>query len=310
MEKKTKSIICLLSVLVLSLMGATHSNAFEVNETEMEYTVNILFCQYTIRGIHYQPEPDTGKPLLVLVHGASYGKWMWDVPDYSWVDRFVANLGYPVLVIDRLGYGDSNHPNGDILTPRFQAETLKQLLDEVRQSQGQRSIIWAGHSMGALLGNMIAGESNLIDGLITISWLHGQNSMDGFSLTELLPMLKDDYFTYTDESRIEKFYYAEGADPEIIAFDSQRAEPTPRASFWAITDPDQYVLELIDIPVLLAAGEFDNFWEDIDLETEAALFTNASVTTYLQEDAGHTSLLHLSHSFFLDEMENWLVTNF
>lgn len=311
MKRKVKNIIVMLSVLVISLMGVAHGNAFDVDETEMEYTVNIFFCQHTIRGIHYQAVPDTGKPLLVLVHGATYGKWMWNVPGYSWVDHFVAGLGYPVLAIDRLGYGDSSHPNGDLLPPRIQVHTLKQLLYRVRQStHGQRPIIWAGHSMGALFGNMIAGESDLLDGLITIGWEHGQQSMVGDSLTELLELIEDDYITYTDEMRTESFYYIEGADLGTIVYDNLRAEPMPRGSLWAFTYPDQWVLGLIDIPVLLAAGQYDALWENIDLEAETDLFTNASVTTFLQEDAGHTNLLHLSHESLLDAVHGWLETYF
>ncbi len=309
MERKNKIFICLLTVLILSMMG-TPINAFEINATDAEYNVNTLFSEYTIRGIHYQPEPDTDKPLLVLVHGSSYGKWMWDVPGYSWVDHFVADLGYPVLAIDRLGYGDSSHPNGDLLTPCFQARRLKQLLNQVRQSQGQRPIIWVGHSMGALHGNMIAGESDLIDGLITIGWIHGQPAMGEFSLTNLIAFLEDDYFTNTDEERTEMFYYLEGADPDIIAYDNMLAEPTPRGSIWSLLGPDKCVLEYIDIPVLLAAGEYDALWEGKDLEAEANLFSNASVTTFLQEDAGHVNILHLSQESLLDAIDSWLETYF
>ncbi|MCG8640272.1 MAG: alpha/beta hydrolase [Desulfobacterales bacterium] len=307
MKKKIMIIVCLLSVLVTPLTGIAHSNDFEMNATDKDYTVNILFSQYTIRGVHYQPVPDTGKPLLVLVHGATYGKWMWDVLGYSWIDRFARQEGYPILVIDRLGYGDSSRLNGDILTPRCQVHTLKQMLCQIRQSQGQRPIIWAGHSMGALFGNMIAGESSLIDGLIAIGWVHGRETLVGPPPTAFL---KGDYITYTDEERTASFYHVEGADPQIIAYDNQRAEAAPRGGVWSGIDPDRYVLGFIDVPVLLAAGQYDALWEDIDLTAEAALFTNAPVTIFLQPDAGHTNLLHYTHTLFLDVLENWLTTSF
>jgi hypothetical protein len=150
---------------------------------------------------------------------------------------------------------------------------------------------------------MIAGESDLIDGLVTIGWIHGDASMIGPSLTAYL---EDDYIIWSDEERTSAFYYEEGADPEIIAYDNLYAEPMPRGAAWSSLTLDRFVLGLIDIPVFLAAGQYDALWEDIDLEAEAELFTNALVTTFLQEDAGHTNLLHLSHSLFLDEVDYWL----
>ena len=163
---------------------------------------------------------------------------MWDVPGYSWVDHFSAGLCYPVLAIDRLGYGESSHPNGDILTPRCQVHTLKQVLAQVRQTENNRSIIWAGHSMGALFGNMIAGESDLIDGLITIGWVHGEERLVGPSFTAFLK----DYISYTDQERITSFYYEAGADQQIIDYDNEHAEAAPRGSIWSGIDPDPVVL--------------------------------------------------------------------
>jgi pimeloyl-ACP methyl ester carboxylesterase len=260
--------------------------------------------------VWHQPVPDTGKPLLVLVHGATYGKWMWDVPGYSWIDHFVADLGYPVLTIDRLGYGDSSHPNGDLLTPRCQVHTLKQVLRQVSDSLEQRPIIWVGHSMGALFGNMIAGETDLLDGLISIGFLHGEQTSMDLSPSTLLQYMTEDYITMTDEERTASYYYTQGADPEIIDYDNQRAEPVPRGAMWSVLKPDSLVLGYIDIPVLLASGQYDALWEEIDLAAEADLFTNALVTTFVQENAGHTNLLHQSSLTLLDEIDSWLITYF
>ncbi|WP_287038592.1 alpha/beta fold hydrolase [Desulfobacter sp.] len=299
--------ICFLSFVVMSFAGVSHSHAFEVQSSNQEYSVSTLLCSYTIRGVWHQPVPDAGKPLLILVHGATYGKWMWDVPGYSWINHFVADLGYPVLTIDRLGYGESSHPNGDLLTPRCQVYTLKQVLDQVSNSLGQRPIIWVGHSMGALFGNMIAGETDLLDGLISIGFLHVQQTSTGPSLLECLA---DDYVSWTNEERTTAFYYMQGADPEIIDYDNQCAEPMPRGAIWSSIKPDLLVLGRINLPVLLASGQYDALWEEIDLAAEAGLFTNALVTTFVQENAGHTNLLHQSNVTLLDEIESWLVTYF
>lgn len=307
MKRKTMKFIYFLSIIVISLACINHCHAFEVQSSNQDYCVSTLFSSYIIRGVWHQPVPDTGKPLLVLIHGATYGKWMWDIPGYSWINHFVADLGYPVLTIDRLGYGESSHPNGDLLTPRCQVYTLKQVLRQVSDFLGQRPIIWVGHSMGALLGNMIAGETDLFDGLISIGFLHGQQVSAGPSL---LVYMAGDYISWTDEERSTAFYYMQGADPEIIDYDNQRAEPMPRGAIWSGIKPDLLVLGRINLPVLLASGQYDALWEEIDLAAEADLFTNASVTTFVQENAGHTNLLHQSNLTLFDEIENWLVDYF
>lgn len=297
----------ILTALLLTQLIINPSHAYEVSVVEKEYDARCAFRSLTIRGDHYRPEPDTGKPLLLLVHGSTYGKWMWDVPGYSWVEFFVAQHGYPVLAIDRLGYGGSSRPDGDILTPRCNARSMKQVLWQVRREDRLRQIIWIGHSLGGLVGNMIAGESNLIDGLITMGWVHEQETITGPPISDFL---KSDYVAWTDAERTEAFYHLPGAEQDIIDYDNARAQPTPRGTIWSIRDPDLGVLSSIDVPVLLAAGEFDALWIDIDLDAEAALFESAPVTTYLQQDAGHMNILHSTNQSLLDEVITWILAHF
>ncbi len=299
--------IYLLSVLIIAFTSIAHSASFEVQPINQEYPVKVLLRTHTIRGVHYQPMPDTGKPLLVLVHGATYGKWMWDVPGYSWVDHFVGDLGYPVLLIDRLGYGESSHPNGDLLTPHFQAKALKKMLCQIKASQGERPIVWVGHSMGAFFGNIVAGETTLLDGFINIGFLHEQQNMLEGSPMDLLA---GDYIFLTDQQRTAAFYYMQEVDQDIIEYDNLHAEPMPRGSIWSGLKLDKLVLGSIKIPVLLVCGEYDRIWKKIDLEAEAALFKNAQTTTFLQKNAGHTNLLHHSCGTLFDKIDNWLATHF
>ena len=297
-----------LLVLLFLQLYAGKCEAFEVDPLEKTYDIRILFSKNTIKGRYYRPEPDMGKPLLVLIHGATYGRWMWDVPGYSWIDFFVVQLGYPVLAIDRLGYGASSHPNGNILTPRCQVQSLKQVLVKVKQESGQRRIIVIGHSMGGLLGNMIAGETRLLDGLITIGWLHGEKE------TQIGPpfssILKNSYVTWKDAEREAAFYNVHDADRKIVAHDNSRSYPMPRGSTFSFFSPDRFVLSQINIPVLLVAGEKDALWADIDLEAESSLFEKTRVATYVQKNAGHTCMLHRSYRSLLDTISNWLEENF
>lgn len=95
-----------------------------------------------------------------------------------------------------------------------------------------------------------------------------------------------------------------------VDYDNSQACSMPRGSILSFLNPDRFVILLIDIPVLLVDGEYDALWVDIDLEAKAALFKNASVTTYLQSDAGHTCMLHLTYQSLFHVIDNWMEENF
>ncbi len=156
---------------------------------------------------------------------------------------------------------------------------------------------------------MIAGEScGFLDGLITIGWIHGQEIEVGPLFEEYLA--QGDYVTWTDEERTTAMYYLDGADLDIIDYDNTYAYPMPIGSLLAAFDPDCFVIKLINVPVLLVAGEYDALWVDIDLEAEATLFEKATVTTFLQSDAGHTCMLHQTYQTLLDAAHDWLEVEF
>ena len=48
---------------------------------------------------------------ILLMHGLSYTKESWDFPGYS-VAQKLAEAGYAVIAIDRLGYGESKLQSG------------------------------------------------------------------------------------------------------------------------------------------------------------------------------------------------------
>lgn len=277
-----------------------------VMETK-SYDVKVLFKTNVIKGILYKPVPDQSKPLIVAVHGTTYGKWMWDVPGCSWVDYFTKELGYPVLAIDRLGGGDSSKPNGDLLTPCYELKALKDFLSQVKEENINRKIIWAGHSMGCLFGNLIAADSDLIDGLINLGWMHSKMGIAGPPVTEFLT---NNYIEWTPEQRRDAFYYLAGADLGVIKYDNSNSYAMSRGSGLGSLGLDKFVIPNIEKPVFLSIGEYDGLWENPDLNLESQLYENAVVTTFLQEDAGHVNLLHLSYLSLLDSIGDWLEVSF
>src|SRR5258708_38656918 len=112
--------------------------------------------------------PATGTPSVVqlLVHGATYNRYYSDWPYrpdfYSYVRQMVG-AGYATLNIERLGYDRSTHPLSTLVTLPNGTETLRQVVDKLRNGEiGGRAVsraVWVGHSLGTLHWRLGASRS-------------------------------------------------------------------------------------------------------------------------------------------------------
>src|SRR5258706_544827 len=89
----------------------------------------------------------TSPTAVVLMHGLSYTKESWDFPGYSYAQK-LAEAGYAVFAVDRLGYGESKLANGYNVTHEAYADMAHQIVDQLR-SQGFSHVVLGGHSAGA-----------------------------------------------------------------------------------------------------------------------------------------------------------------
>ncbi|PVH74849.1 alpha/beta-hydrolase, partial [Cadophora sp. DSE1049] len=129
---------------------------------------------YTIVGTFCEPEvlvEGRRDTVQLLVHGATYTRGLWtdwtgDGFDerYSWVAA-ASKAGYPTLAIDRLGNGDSSHPD-PILAVQYpvEVETIHQIILKLRAGTlppplaGRKfnKVVYVGHSYGSIIGNALA----------------------------------------------------------------------------------------------------------------------------------------------------------
>lgn len=281
--------------------------AHEVSTESVSFETVFLSEPMEVSAVWHRPDMSGDKPLLVMVHGGTYGKWLWDVPGASWKDYFTREKGYPMLAVDLPGYGSSSHPCGDLMTPMAYARVISQVLESVK-AQTDRKIIYIGHSIGAMAGNIIAGSGGgMIDGLATLGWAHYDNPFDASDF-ELLNL--EDYFVIPTEARRSLMYFGSGADESVINFDMEHAHRFARGNMWYKLQSDRGLLHRITIPVFLSIGEQDYLRGDYSLETEKNLFTGASsVTTYLQPEAGHTGMLHRNYRVLLAHLDAWVQRN-
>ena len=248
---------------------------------------------------------------ILLMHGLSYTKEAWDVPGYS-VAQKLAEAGYAVIAVDRLGYGESKLPDGYDVTHEAYADMAHQLVDQLRAA-GFSHVVLAGHSAGAGTTELEAGLYGGVDAIMSMGWHHrpsNQLGQDFFTGDYLRAAQHDyDYFLGTPEHRAEMFYNSD-ADPAVVAADTAAAVPTPSGEIFSIgKQPSRLVVGNIKVPVFLQFGDSDKLFEVQYATQHAAEFrSSVSVTVDIVKDAGHTFMLTPGGKVGLDHMVDWLRT--
>jgi pimeloyl-ACP methyl ester carboxylesterase len=98
-------------------------------------------------------------PLIIAVHGGTYTSRYFDVPGYSLFSQ-AAEVGVPILAPDRPGYGESVELSELESTLRGNATFLRQALGDAwnRYGGSAQGIVLVGHSIGAAISMIVAGE--------------------------------------------------------------------------------------------------------------------------------------------------------
>jgi pimeloyl-ACP methyl ester carboxylesterase len=248
---------------------------------------------------------------VLLLHGLSYTKETWDFPGYS-VARKIAEAGYAVFAVDRLGYGESKLENGYRVTHEGYADMASQMVEQLR-AQGFSHVVLAGHSAGAGTTELEAARYGGVDAIIPMGWHHRPSNQLGqdFFTGDYLRAAQDDYeyFLGTPQHRAEMFYTA-SADPAVVEADTKAAVPTPSGEIFSIgKQPSRLLVGMIKVPVFLQFGDSDRLFEVEYAKMHAEEFRSSpSVTVDIVPDAGHTFMLTKNGLAGTDRMVNWLVS--
>jgi pimeloyl-ACP methyl ester carboxylesterase len=229
------------------------------------------------------PTHGTPTTIMLLAHGGTYNSAYWSWPQdpafYSFVWRALA-AGYGVLAIDRLGDGQSSHPDATLDTFTAQAATLHQVITALRTgttATGRRwvHVIEIGHSFGAAeIAQQLTTYPHDADAVILTGSGHAV-SVETTTLTHtgftpaagLLPdrfaTLGPGYLTSTTQAvRDQLLYNHNDSDPAVRAYDQSTrdtlalTESTTRpANLIALTQG-------LRIPTLLLDGQFDPHYCD------------------------------------------------
>jgi pimeloyl-ACP methyl ester carboxylesterase len=278
----------LLLVLALVWTAAAPARA-ELTPTPIPFA---LHDGNRIVGFHY-PAAARRAPLLVMIHGASDTHTVFDFAPGFRAARELAALGFPVLALDRVGYGQSSHPNGDTLDFDTSAGYVHEVIQAVRRGalgRAPAAVVLLGPSAGADVTIVEAGTYHDVDGVIVCS--HSSELQPAlFQVDVNAWFAQGDYFDFGADFRTQFFYARPFAIPFIVALDNATRSLVPRAEIAsALGSLSAPFRALIDVPVLLMQADHDALFVPRD---DSALFSGSpDVRFRLIRFSGHKMFEH------------------
>ena len=335
--------LCVLVVTGLTLLSSplflAHTSAEASNQCTRQ-TLPITLSpvdptSYTLVGWLCGKAPLPGRTLQVLLHGGTYNHTYWDTaykPQlYSYVDA-MTKAGYATFMLDRIGYGESDHPVPELITIQTNAFMVHQVVQALRSGtiEGIRfgKVILVGHSMGTATAWEEASRYNDVDGVINTGLLHNSDvNFIARAFSNLYPASSDPqfqtqglppgYLTTQPGTRDELFYYPSNADPQVIASDETTKDTLTDGELETI-GPSAYSLasRSITVPVFSLIGEYDNVscGGTINCHDPTAVYTyeaqyyapQACFELAVVPNTGHSLNLHLSADTTYQRIQTWL----
>jgi pimeloyl-ACP methyl ester carboxylesterase len=268
--------------------------------------------------------------IQVLLHGSTYSHLYWDFPGQPETYVQAANhAGFVTLNMDRIGIGQSDHPNAFAVTVESNAFTIHQIVTALRNGtlmpDGQPlfvdRVVLVGHSLGSDIAAVEAATYADVDGVIASGFLH--NAGPGIVLFEnsFYPAFLDpetstappNYFTTIPGLRAPNFYNVADADPQVIAEDEETKQTVTLGELSTFVDGFAATPN-IHVPVLVTAGDNDVIFCDAPsctaggtLVREAAFYApDAELETFALPNSGHSMNLHLNAPVWFDVANDWV----
>jgi pimeloyl-ACP methyl ester carboxylesterase len=316
-------------LLVFALLLLSFGGIAAADETDESLKVERLTFPVTLSngsaaqvvGYLYYKGSYRDRTLLVAIHGATYNHKYWDVPainghEYSFA-RYMAERKYAVLAIDELGTGESTRPeDGDLLTLDQTASTIHQVITQLRAGDDSVGyaflhVVTVGHSLGAINAIYEQGTYHDADAVVSTGMGHVPHELP-IPAEVIGAMLQYEYAPLPAEVRAAAFYYAPGADPDVIAYDNNNladllARGQLSTAILGIFDPAVTRVGATTGNVLVQLGEFDVLFPASLAEGEAAYFASASsVTVQSLPGVGHDFNTHFRNHEGWRLIDEWL----
>jgi pimeloyl-ACP methyl ester carboxylesterase len=324
----------LLAVLALGLVPIVPANTPAATIAREPVTFSVTnpldpLASNTVQGTLVRPAAGCSASVLLAMHGLSYGKWAWDFPlrpeTYS-VAQALAERGYAMVTIDRLGYGSSHggEPNGYTLTVEGYAEMTAQIAKRLRSGNYGATNPTAfahvgliGHSAGSEAVELAAGlHPDIADALIATAYTHEPFVNNEWLLREWVPgdnvraaMDDYEYFQSNPTTRAKEMHYLPNTDADVVDLDNALANLTPSGEIYSINpQPSRFVMGSIKIPTLLVLADRDDLFPASFGPSEMQLFLSATDKTLVVAgpNTGHSFMLERNAPATNDAIADWL----
>jgi alpha-beta hydrolase superfamily lysophospholipase len=279
---------------------------------------------YTLRGFLYEPAGQEGcrTSILQANHALTTGAWYWDIPfeqeRYS-IARKIASNGIPFLALNKLGYGQPDHPyrssdrpaDGKSVTIQSLADASHQVTQQLR-ADGYENVGLIGHSAGSEESEIQAGQYQDVDALILSGFTHQATPefAEQVAREEFPRALADDYpFFFGDHETRDSFLFTDLADPALVQALHPLVNETPSGEILSIgPQPSQTVAPMIDIPVLTLIAEADRIFSADGATRDEASFTSSDDVTFNRYPGiGHGVEFHRNGPEVTQDVVDWLL---
>jgi pimeloyl-ACP methyl ester carboxylesterase len=273
----------------------------------------------------------TGVAATLYLHGLGFGASFWaftPVPGYDFASE-MAGLGHVSVIIDRLGYGASDHPPGTASCIGGQADVAHQIVQDLRSgsyvvSQGQpvsfARVALVGHSLGGAIAQVEAYSFHDIGALGVISYADlGQSilALGTLASADLGCVLGGEqsdgaagyapFGATASDFGAEMFY---DADPAVVAAATATRNPDPCGDDVSLAQTvvlDQLLLATIRVPTLLLYGADDALFPPPAGSLQRLRFTGSrDVTLTVLPHTGHAVTLGRTAPVFVADLSAWL----
>jgi pimeloyl-ACP methyl ester carboxylesterase len=286
----------------------------------------------TLRGTLTGPKEALEKPTTVgsvLSHGDGYDESFWTFPvtGYDVADE-LAQRGHVSVSYDRLGYGDSDKPNGNGICYATEASVLKQAIDQLRAGTYTTEdaatkpkfsrVGLFGHSASGFIVEYLAGNLGGVDALGAISTgltgsrpLVFQRALEQQTRCTLTGPHPNGYAGLeADDAQFAADHLNAGIDPTIAAILTRNRTKDACAGTLNLQNILQNELATnarVRVPVLVVAGANDMFFPNA--AGHAATFVNAPRTVKVIPDTPHAIAFSGQRHVFTDTLDAFLTAN-
>lgn len=296
--------------------------------------------RYTIKGHLVLPAAADPSAVTLYLHGFGWGEFFFhltDVPELDYASA-MARLGHASLVIDRLGYDRSGHPDG-ILSSCLgsQADIAHQIVQSLRNGRYQvegrdapprfRKVGLAGHSAAGAIVEIEAYSFRDVDALAVLGWAD-----IGASPAAILALVNSALVCTFGGNPAEQgqpggyAYFGQSAN-DFLALEVFDAEDSLRSLVASRRNRDPCgdlnssaialginavhvgLLREIAVPTLLVCGNQDAVFPPPACQLQQVLFSSPKLTPVFIDGIGHGLTLERRSGLFRQTMADWLDAN-